>query len=100
MKVKTTEIEHLLLMLLDKLREKNINEVSIETDYYWQVDWNDLEDFKSESLDIGVGSFCDDWNHLQKILLGEYELNVLDLQRFSTLLNILGKTIHESEVIL
>ncbi|MFF2450764.1 hypothetical protein ACFVSW_27430 [Neobacillus sp. NPDC058068] len=98
MKIKTKEIEQLVLMLLNKLKEKDISEVTIDTDYYWSVDWNDIENFKSESLEFGVGSFCDDWNHLQKILSGEFELNVLDLQRLSTLLNILGKTIHESEV--
>ncbi len=87
-------------MLLKKLKEKDVNEINVETDYYWLVDWDDVEDFNSDSLDLGVGSFCDDWNHLQKILSGEYEPNVLDLQRLSTLINILGKTIHKSEVTL
>jgi hypothetical protein len=87
-------------MLLDKLNEKSINDINIETDNYWLVDWDDIEDFNSDSLELGVGSFYDDWNHLQKVLLGEYELNVLDLQRLSTLLNILGKTIYQSEDVL
>ena len=100
MKIKTKEIERLLLMLLDKLNEKSINEINIETDNYWLVDWDDIEDFNSNSLELGVGSFYDDWNHLQKVLSGEYEINVLDLQRLSTLLNILGKTIYQSEDVL
>jgi len=89
--VKTSELEKLLNNLLNRLKELGLDEIQIDLDLYQTITKGEFDVTKNP--EIGIGSFLDDWEHLEKIINDGQIFTFLDFIRTASILNAISETI-------
>ena len=93
-------LKEIINIVLEKYLNNNGLSVETDKDNYWYIDVDEGFNFTQspKADEICVGSLEDDYNSLIKLLNGQREANILDLERISNLLNvILYETEHSKE---
>ncbi len=94
MVIKTEEIEGLFKLLIEKLKEGGIENISINQDYYLNISPSDLYKLeKISNVELTVGSLDDDWQSLLKTINGESIFTYLDFNRIASILNAVSEEI-------
>ncbi len=88
--IKTDQLELLFKNLFSHLRRLNINELSFDEDFYWNVRTPELTDL-SKDPELTIGSLKDDIEFLKLLLKEDFETNFLELERLSALLKHMSK---------
>jgi hypothetical protein len=85
MKVKISEIESVLTLLLTSLKEKVGNEITIDSDYYWEISADEIYDPYKEPENFTIGQFSDDMQELSRLSNSKDSITY-DLNRISRIL--------------
>jgi hypothetical protein len=85
MKVKISEIESVLTLLLTNLKEKVGNEITIDSDYYWENSPDEVYDPYKKPKDFTLGQLSDDMQELRRLTSSEDTITY-DLNRISRIL--------------
>jgi hypothetical protein len=87
MDIKTEEIERIFKLLIEKLKEGGIENISVNQDYYLNISPSDLYKLdKISNVELNVGSLDDDWESLLKTINGENVFTYLDFDRIASIL--------------
>jgi hypothetical protein len=89
MKISIDEIQKITLLLLSKLKESKGNEIEINSDFYWDIDDNELYNPYEEPKDITLGQLSDDLEEIQRLINSD-DAFAYDLRRLSNILKVLS----------
>ena len=96
MKINIEELELIFNILISRLQEFNLSEINIEDiDYYWSISYDEWTNMNKVPENT-VGSLSDDWNELNKIIIGEKEIMTLvDFDRFSSIIKAISNVLYK-----
>ncbi|GLY12520.1 hypothetical protein [Bacillus badius] len=92
--------EHLIKLcqlLMESIQKSGLEQVPLDSDYYWAVSDDDIENLDKEVPELVVGSLYDDWTSLQKVMEGASPLTSIDIERVAAVLNYLARYIQKSD---
>ena len=92
-KISIEKLEQIFNLLMEKSKKIDmIQEIEIETDYYWIITTDEWENFNSDSSPVPcVGSIIDDWASLQTVLNNQEIITVVDYDRFANILRAIAE---------
>jgi len=96
MKIDVDQLEQALKTLVDELRKKKGNIITIEQpiDYYWSITGSDLYNPYENPTELTLGQLSDDLEEMNKIASKKSEPVSYDFVKMSSLMAMLGhKTI-------
>lgn len=99
MKVRIDELKLMVNSILGKAKKVGIDELEVENDYYWVVDSEDMFNFTISDPKLNVGSLDDDYENLSKVINGERQPSIVDFDRISMLVKVIGEYISNSSKI-
>lgn len=97
MDISSEQLIKLCQLLMESIQRNRLERIPLDSDYYWLVSEEDIENFNKEVPELVVGSLYDDWTSLQKVIDGTYPLTAIDLERCAAILNYLARYIHKSD---
>jgi hypothetical protein len=68
MKLKTSDIEEVCLLLIKHVRESGYEEIEIDSDHYWEIEKEERYNVYEKPKDLSIGQLSEDWNWLQSYL--------------------------------
>jgi hypothetical protein len=81
MKVKISEIEFIVALLLNKLKENLGDEITSDSDYYWENSPDEVYDPHKKPKDFTLGQLSDDMQELRRLSNSKdsikYDLNII-----------------------
>jgi len=85
MKIKISEIDSALTLLLKKLKENIGDEITISNDYYWEISPDEIYDPYKEPENFTLGQLSDDMQEIRR-LQNSKDVIAYDLNRVSRIL--------------
>jgi hypothetical protein len=89
MKVNLNDLEKIISLLIEKLRESKGNYIEIDNDYYWDIPNEDIYKPYKEPEIFTLGQLSDDLIEIERIIEGK-DAVVYDLKRISCVLKALS----------
>ncbi|MGN7864701.1 hypothetical protein [Chryseobacterium sp. 22458] len=90
--LKVSDIKKIIMHLSDDLNKLDDAEVvELEDDLYWNILDEDIYSPYEKPGDFTMGSLTEDWEFLQKIIIGERQMISYDLYKLASILKYLGK---------
>ncbi|WP_207515618.1 hypothetical protein [Longitalea luteola] len=90
-------LESILKNLIERLRKKDINELSFDNDWYWNIPTESLSSFPTEPS-LTVGSLNDDVDFLNSLVKEDFTTDFLELERLAALFKFMSKKFSSSLV--
>ncbi len=91
MKIRIEELEHCFKEIIKKLKEKNINPIELDTDYYQIIPTDQWDNFEYNETP-NVGSLSDDIESLQKMINNsEIPCTYVDFDRIASILRAISQ---------
>ncbi|AYZ13733.1 hypothetical protein EGY05_18090 [Chryseobacterium arthrosphaerae] len=91
--LKVSDIKDLIRHLSDELNKRDDAEVvEFEVDLYWNIMDEELYNPYDEPGGFTMGSLTEDWEFLQKVVMGERQMINYDLYKLACILKFLGKS--------
>lgn len=90
--LKVSDVKNLIVHLSDELSKLGDAEVIVlDDDLYWNILDEDLYDPYEKPENFTMGSLTEDWEFLQKVVMGERQMIDYDLYKLASILKFLGK---------
>ncbi|MFH1644049.1 MAG: hypothetical protein ABIA74_02645 [bacterium] len=95
MKILLNDLKKIFKCILTSAEKNGFSEIDINEDYYLTV----LKPYElyDKEIKTGIGSFCDDWEWLKKILNDENPVTILDFERLGNIIKVIGDEISKSK---
>jgi hypothetical protein len=93
MRIGIDELELVARQLFDHLRDKGIEEVSVEQDFYWNISKAQRYNPNETPNELTLGQLSDDWQELQRMLNGERDAIGYALVWLSAILRCVGEEV-------
>jgi hypothetical protein len=88
------ELKTIVNLILDHIvHDLKIETVSIEEDFYWDVDSKGLYDVQTTASELDIGSLIDDWEFLAKVSEDHRQAVALMLIHAAPLLRYIGEKV-------
>ena len=84
------EIQKILLLLIEKLRNTVDNNIILKNDFYWNIASNQLYNPYTEPKDITLGQLSDDLSTVRRLLEHEDEALPHDLIKVAEIIKAIG----------
>ena len=91
--IKVEELDSFFRLIINKLKEDDIQKVNIDTDNYWVIttdEWNDFD----KPIEPAVGSLLDDLGSLRKVVEGEQIMTFVDFERLASVIRFIGEKLN------
>ncbi len=86
MKVKINELQRLTISLLNKLKNEKGNEIEIKSDFYWDIDSDQLYNPHMEPKNLTIGQLVDDLGEIGRLSVSEDDAIPYDLKRIAEII--------------
>ncbi len=90
MEIKVSDLEQLTKKMFEYIKDQEIQSITIEKDFYWNVSYEEKYDSYQEPAELDVGQLTDDWQELLNILNGKSELCNLAFVWLAQILHAIG----------
>ena len=90
------ELQKLFELIIKKLSDEDINNVSLDIDYYWRINPEQLESMYDNPTPI-VGSLIDDWENLKQTINKNQIFTYVDFDRVAALLYLISEKLCPSK---
>ena len=89
MKVNIDILEKIIHSLFSELKEKNGNQIEIESDYYWDISNEEMYNPYEEPANMSLGQLSDDLAEIMRLQKDDSAIPY-DFHRVANILKILG----------
>ena len=93
MKIDITILENAAKDIFESIKEKGIERIEIEEDFYWNIDSNERYDPYNDPKELDLGQLSNDWLEISKISSKEKEPIPYALVWLAALYKIIGEKI-------
>ena len=90
MKVQISEIENIISLLLNKLKESKGNEIELGNDFYWDIASSELYNPYIEPKEISLGQLSDDLSEILRLKNQSDDAIPYDLKRVACIVKALS----------
>jgi hypothetical protein len=87
------DLQEILNVLLQNIREKGIESIILDVDYYWNIPQNQVYDPYHKPVELDLGQLSDDWSELKKLLQSQKEPLGYHLVWLAAILRAVGEKI-------
>jgi len=93
MEINMDDLRQICDRLIQNVKEKGIDSINLEVDYYWNIPQNQLYNPYQKPVDLDMGQLSDNWTELRKVLQSQKEPLGYHLVWLAAILRALGESI-------
>lgn len=93
MDIYINDLQTIFDKLLQHVKEKGIESINVEADYYWNIPKEQLYNPYEQPSVLDLGQLSDDWYELRKIQHAEKEPIGYHLVWFAAILRVIGENL-------
>jgi hypothetical protein len=93
MEINLDDLHEISDRLIQNVKEKGINSINLEVDYYWNIPQHQLYNPYQRPIDLNMGQLSDNWHELRKLLQSQKEPLGYHLVWLAAILRAVGENI-------
>lgn len=93
MEVILDDLQEIFEVLLQNIREKGVESVFLDIDYYWNVPQDQIYDPYNKPDELDLGQLSDDWQELKRVIQAKKEPLGYHLVWLAAILRAIGEKI-------